>query len=376
MLNWVRSVAERRSSKLIVHCISSTRLDRGGPSLSATQLLQSHRQAGQEGWLLCPDHDYDSQGHAPVETVCMPSTESLIATVPRSKIRAFHLHGIWDLFLHDAVSVARKHGIPYVISPRGMLEPWALSQKKWKKRLAWWLYQRNDLQRAALLVATATSEADQFQRLGLVNPSVVVPNGVPLPAEDFDSIGRPSSDSAGVKTALFLSRIHPKKGLLMLANAWARVRPEGWRMLVVGPDQDGHLLEVQRCAEELGLTSTWEFRDAVYGPDKRRIFLEADLFVLPTFSENFGIAIAEALAYGLPVITTDQAPWEGLIEHRCGWRVRADVLGISEALSQATALTRADLQTMGQRGSQWVRNEFSWPTIARRMIEAYDIYVP
>ena len=369
-------MTEKRSIKLIAHLISSTRLDRGGPSLSATQLLESHREAGQHGCLICPDHQYDSKDHAQIECICMPSVESLIATVPRSQIRAFHLHGIWDPFLHNAASLARKHRIPYVISPRGMLEPWALSQKKWKKRLAWWLYQRNDLRRAELLVATAKSEADQFHRLGLINPTVVVPNGVSVPAEPADLVPPVSTDWAPGKTALFLSRIHPKKGLLLLAEAWAKVRPDGWRMLVVGPDQDGHRLEVQRRVGQLGLTATWEFRDAVYGEEKRRAFLESDLFVLPTYSENFGIAIAEALANRLPVITTDQAPWEGLIEHRCGWWVSADIAGVSSGLLQATRLSRMELRGMGQRGAEWVRNEFSWTAIAKRMIEAYNTYVP
>ena len=118
------------------------------------------------------------------------------------------------------------------------------------------------------------------------------------------------------------------------------------------------------------------FRDAVFGEGKRRVFIDADLFILPTYSENFGIAVAEALAYGMPVITTTQAPWEGLLEHRCGWWVPVNVEGIGKALLEATRATSTELQEMGSRGQRWVRDEFAWPSIARRLIEAYEKYIP
>jgi len=360
------------SSKAIVHVISTTRLDCGGPSLSSTQLLESHRVAGQPGLLLCFDHQADTSRYASVSARVYKTVDSLMANESQGTIRAFHLHGIWDLFLHRVASYARRSNIPYVFSPRGMLEPWALSQKKWKKRLAWWLYQRRDLSRSAFLLATAQSEADQFPRLGLRNPTVVLPNGVAIP----DKVPLRAAASSSDRTALFLSRIHPKKGLLVLAEAWAKVQPEGWRMVVVGPDEGGHRQQVESRIDQLGLRQCWEFRDAVFGEGKRRAFIDADLFILPTYSENFGIAVAEALAYGLPVITTTQAPWEGLLEHRCGWWVPVNVEGIGKALLEATRATSTELQEMGSRGQRWVRDEFAWPSIARRLIEAYEKYIP
>jgi glycosyltransferase involved in cell wall biosynthesis len=362
--------------KSVVHLISSTKLDRGGPSLSATQLLQSLREAGQSGILVSPDHQSDTRMYASVSAITYPSVEALIAKQTAQEIRAFHLHGVWDWFLHRAVQVARKLNIPYVISPRGMLEPWAMNQKKWKKRLAWWLYQRDDLQHAAFLLATAQSEAEQFSRLGLSNTTVVIPNGVQLPQCEARFPNSLPHQSKAQHTALFLSRIHPKKGLLLLVEAWAKVRPQGWRMLVVGPDQTGHRKEVQALVDKHQLHSAWEFHEAMYGEDKAKAFDEADLFILPTFSENFGVAIAEALAYRLPVITTNQAPWEGLHKHRCGWWVAADTQGIAGALAQATKLDRDELQQMGERGSRWVQSEFAWSSIAKRLIAAYDQYIP
>jgi len=359
----------------MVHSISSTRLDRGGPSLSATQLLESQRLIGQPGVLVCPDHQQDLTKYARVSSDCFPSIDAMLRTVGIGTVLGFHLHGIWEPFLHRCVRFAKSRRIPYVISPRGMLEPWAMNQKRWKKRLAWWLYQRNDLRGAAFLHATADAEARQFSRLGLRNPVVVVPNGVDVPDISAAQSASIKAELAGPRTALFLSRIHPKKGLLVLAQAWAKVRPQGWRMVVIGPDDKGHRGEVQSAVDKLGLSTSWEIRDAVYGEGKARAFLESELFILPTFSENFGIAVAEALAYGLPVITTTQAPWSGLVEHRCGWWVPMSVDGIAQAILQATSLNGSQLRQMGERGCRWVRDEFAWPSIGRRLVAAYDKYI-
>ena len=134
------------------------------------------------------------------------------------------------------------------------------------------------------------------------------------------------------KRALFLSRVHPKKGLLMLAQAWGELRPERWEMMIVGPDVGGHRAQVESMVDQLGIRNDWTFHDSLYGEQKEQAFLGSDLFVLPTFSENFGIAVAEALAYGLPVVTTRGAPWSGLQDRRCGWWVEPTLDGVRRGL--------------------------------------------
>jgi glycosyltransferase involved in cell wall biosynthesis len=357
--------------RLIIHVVTSTRLDHGGPSLSVTQLLDHQRLEGLEGHLLCPDHRNDTSLYAPISATSISSLEKLSEFVSPNSISGMHIHGIWEPFLHRCVTYARKRKLPYAISPHGMLEPWALTQRKWKKRLAWWLYQRADLWKATFLLATAPSEAQQFRHIGLRNPVEILPNGIEFP----DAIPERSNVNQD-KVALFLSRIHPKKGLPMLAEAWARLRPQGWRMLVIGPDDHGHRTEMESLVSRLGLSSCWSFNPPVYGPEKAQAFVDADLFILPTYSENFGIAVAEALAHKLPVITTDQAPWQGLQEHQCGWWVPANVDGIHEALQQATRLSSGDLQSMGQRGRDWVKEEFAWPSISQRLIRIYEEHFP
>ncbi|MFM9065261.1 MAG: glycosyltransferase [Pirellula sp.] len=358
-------------NRSIVHVVTSTRLDRGGPSLSVTQLLDHQRAAGLEGYLLCPDHLDDTTRYAPIIAKNFPSFEQLTKSHLQRPISAVHIHGIWEPFLHKCVSYAKRHKLPYTISPHGMLEPWALSQRKWKKRLAWWLYQRSDLCKATFLMATAPSEAQQFRNLGLRNPIEVLPNGIVFP----DTLPERSTNR-NEKTALFLSRIHPKKGLPMLAEAWAKLRPDRWRMLVIGPDDHGHRSELESLVSRLGLSSCWSFSEPVYWVEKSQAFVDADLFILPTYSENFGIAVAEALAHNLPVITTDQAPWQGLDQHRCGWWVPANIDGILGALRQATSLLGDELEAMGQRGRNWVQREFAWPSISQRLIRIYEKHIP
>jgi glycosyltransferase involved in cell wall biosynthesis len=280
-----------------------------------------------------------------------------------------HDNGLWLPCHHKVMRECARRKIPTVVSPRGMLEPWALRQRHWKKKLAWHLYQKCDLRSARLLHATSSAELEQFRRLGLNQPAVVLPNGVSLPEEL--RISEVGSRKSQVRTALFLSRLHPKKGLEMLVKAWAQVRPAGWTMRVVGPDEIGYRQKIKDAVVREGLIDDWVFEEMSEGIAKWRGLTEADLFILPSFSENFGIVVAEALVAGVPVITTTATPWQGLLEHRCGWWVEPTVNGITAALRQATSLPSAELTGMGQRGSVWARNDFAWPPIAQTMVEAY-----
>lgn len=173
------------------------------------------------------------------------------------------------------------------------------------------------------------------------------------------------------RTALFLGRIQGKKGLPMLVEAWARVRPVGWRMQVVGPDEDGHLAEVATAVRAAGLSDQWSFEGPFGLEEKRAAFRDAELFILPTHSENFGVVVAEALAAGVPVITTQGAPWQGLRDNRCGWWTEVGVDSIAAALAEACATDSATLREMGHRGREWVERDFGWAGIAKDMLATY-----
>ncbi len=268
-----------------------------------------------------------------------------------------HIHGLWSPFLAVVALVACRQKIPLVISPHGCLESWALKSKRLKKMGALWLYQSLALRAASMFMVTSDSECQSVRRLGLKKPVAIIPIGVDVP----DHIE--ASRKTDVQTFLFLSRIHPGKGLLDLVEAWAAVRRPGWRIVIAGGDEVGHRAQVENLILQKGLKADFSWIGFVDGEFKQACFAQADVFVLPTHSENFGIAIAEALAYGLPVITTTAAPWPGLLTHRCGWWVEIGVLGIAFALTQAMDCSPNELNAMGQRGRQWMAERFAWANI-------------
>jgi glycosyltransferase involved in cell wall biosynthesis len=284
------------------------------------------------------------------------------------KTDILHDNGMWLPHNHRIAKLAARRGIARVVSTRGMLEPWAMRHKRVKKQAAWWLYQRRDLERACCHHATAQAEAENVQSLGLGVPVVMIPNGVDVPEIRCLSEGV----NRKWRRALFLGRIYPVKGLPMLVEAWARLRPAGWVLQIAGPDEGGHRTQVEKAVRKAGLSEVVSFTGPVGGDAKRSIFLDADLFVLPTHSENFGMAIAEALAHGLPVLTTTGAPWSTLAQHGCGWWVDASVDGIMEGLKQATSLGSQVLQAMGMRGRELVRTQFGWEQVANGFITMYS----
>lgn len=281
----------------------------------------------------------------------------------QKKIDLIHLHGMWSPFLAIAALLAHRRGIPLVISPHGCLEPWALKYKHFKKLLALKIYQGAILRSASLFVATADQELASIRNLGFQQPVAVVPNGV-----DVGEVPRRDKHSE-VKTFLFLSRIHPIKGLLDLVEAWALVRRPGWRIVIAGGDEAGYRAKVEALIMSKGMLSDFEFVGFVDGARKQACFDQADVFILPTYSENFGIAIAEALANELPVITTTGAPWSDLVAHRCGWWVEPGVQGVSGALIEAMECQSDELRRMGQRGRQLVIEKYSWDRIGVTALE-------
>lgn len=279
-----------------------------------------------------------------------------------------HDHGVWLPSNHYAAASARKFGIPYVIHTRGMLEPWSLSFSAYKKKIAWNLYQKRNLDSASLFFATSDMESDNIRGLGFSQPIAVVPNGVEIPNIDL-SLKCPKPDNCH-RNIVFMSRVHPKKGLIQLMTAWAKVRPRGWKLILAGPDEGGHLQEVLDCAQKYGLGDQVEYRGAVEGEAKLELLSNADIFVLPSFSENFGVVVAEALACGVPVITTYGTPWQGLVENRCGWWVEADVEALAAALREAIDLEDDERFEMGLRGQHYA-SQFDWAEIASLTADVY-----
>lgn len=295
----------------------------------------------------------------------------LAGIVHNSRPSLIHSHGLWLPANHWAARAARRDNIPLIIHPRGMLEAWALNHNVWKKKLAMALFQRFDLETAKVFIATSTMEYESIRALGLRQPVAVIPNGVLFGAAARSGYAAAVSmqHKAG-RTALFLSRVHPKKGILNLLKAWAEVDPQDWRLQIAGPDEGGHLAEVMALARKLGIDHTVEYLGELSDETKVQAYLGADLFVLPTLSENFGVVVAEALAHGLPVITTRGAPWADLETYDCGWWVDIGVKPLVNALRAAMDLSDDQIRAMGARGRDYVRR-YDWDDIARQTTDVY-----
>jgi glycosyltransferase involved in cell wall biosynthesis len=260
-----------------------------------------------------------------------------------------------------------------------MLEPWSLQQKRLKKRMARWLYQDDDLKNAAALHATAESEAGQFRRLGFANKVIVSPNGVNLP-ENFNSAGHAGED----KRILFVGRMHPKKGVLELVEALSRCFNgskglDDWKAELVytvnGEEEHEYESTIKRRVEELGLADRFIYTGALGDDEKWAAYTRADLFALPTYSENFGIVVAEALWAGVPVVTTKGTPWSELADRKCGWWIDAGVGPLTEALSGAMALTDAERREMGLRGRSLIEEKYTWEAVVKRLVAGYESIV-
>lgn len=295
----------------------------------------------------------------------------------RAAVRAadvVHVHALWEAVQHSAAAECRRAGVPYLVRPCGMLDPWSLAQGGLKKRcyLAWRL--RRDLARAGALHFTTAIERDLAAPLGLSTPGIVEPNGID-PAEFSTLPPRGTLRAAlgipaGTAVVLFLGRLHPKKGLDLLVPAFARL-PGGPHLVVAGPDSDGCGATLEREALRLGVRNRVHFAGMVRGGDKLAALADADLFALPSRQENFGNAVVEALAAGVPVVVSDQVNlWPVIRDERVGGVVRLEVESIAAELARWLA-DPAERAAAGARGRGLIRRSFDWLAIARRWAGHY-----
>lgn len=355
----------------ILLCVASARLAYGGPALSVAALARNLARSGAEVGLWCPDGSaMGTEPDAPGAGLrrLAGSLDAAIADFGMPDI--VHDNGIWWRHNHRIARFARRSAIPRLVSPRGMLEPWARRHKPVRKAIAWQVYQLRDLQQAAALHATSAPEQANLAVMLPDRPAVLIGNGLDLPDEAKMAF-LPGSGVPEHRQALFLGRIHPVKGLALLLRAWPLAAPADWRLVIAGPDENGHRAELEQEIARLGIAPAISFAGPVTGEAKARLFAGSHLFVLPSHSESFGMSVGEALAHGLPVLTTKNVPWPQLEPARCGWRAEVSVASIAEALGQATACPDAELAAMGRRGRQLVAEEFGWEGLTQRFLGLY-----
>jgi len=288
----------------------------------------------------------------------------------RDDSRSFvHVHGVWTAANLAACWACQSRGLRYAVSPHGMLMPEALRRGGRKKRVALRLTVRRNLERADVVHVTSEAEAHSVHAVAPRSRVCVVPWGVEMCNE---TSGDAAVHRCGPRQALFLGRLLPLKGVDDLVDAWAIAKPSNWKLRFVGADPEGHSAALRHRINAAGLGATAFVESPVDGAEVRRLLKSVDLLVLPSHSENFALVVAEALASGLPVITTTATPWHELNARGCGWSVSPTVPALAEALHDACGRSMQDLAGMGGIGSMWMREAFGWDSIADRFIT--DIY--
>lgn len=280
-----------------------------------------------------------------------------------------HLHGLWGPTSKAAHYLLRTRDRPaIVISPHGMLEPWAMRRSRLKKWLAWELWVFELVRNADCLHALCEEERESMLALVPGARIAVVPNGVAM--ADIDQ---------GVqrnRNVLFLGRLHPKKGLEPLLEAWSTLRSSlepDWTLTVAGWDDGGHEASLRARVDSLGLAESVVFVGPAFGSKKAELLRRASAFVLPSFSEGLPMAVLEAWSYGLPVLMTDEC-------HLCeGFDENAAIRATPSVASLATGLAKlliemddAERANMGGRGQALVARKFTWPRIGEEMAAVYQ----
>lgn len=283
-----------------------------------------------------------------------------------------HGHGLYVGTNAIVGSEAIRQGKPLCYHAHGFFDPWILNRARWKKRLVRLLFEDRNFRSLRLWRALTRKEAGQIRALGMKQPVEVLPNGIRL--EEIDQAitaedSAPFNKRLRPKRILFLGRLHPKKGLDILIHAWAGLaaRFPDWELAIVGPDEGGYLAEVREMLAKSGTADSVQFFGSVRGAGKVAAFRSADLFVLPSYSEGFPVAVVEAAAHRLPCVITDECNFPELAEADGAWECSPTAESFAAALELALMADDAEREQRGKHGRALVETQYTWPSIARNM---------
>jgi glycosyltransferase involved in cell wall biosynthesis len=279
-----------------------------------------------------------------------------------------HIHGLWSPILHKVNAWARKNKTPVVWSTHGMTAPWSIRHKWWKKFIAWHLYQKRDLKNAAIIHSTTALEVEWNRKLGFKNPQIEVPLGTFIQKESAAEL-RNTGDALKV---LFVGRVYPVKGLMNVVRAAVKLNDVNIKFRIVGPDQAGHLSELVAEAERLGVAAMFDWAGPKYGDELSREYDRCDILILPSFTENFGATVVDALSHSKPALASMFTPWKILEERECGWWVSNEPEKLAETFKKIAALSAEELESMGERGRKLVEEKYAWDAVCSAMIRGYE----
>jgi glycosyltransferase involved in cell wall biosynthesis len=305
-----------------------------------------------------------------------------------------HLHGLWR---YPSVAVSRWHWQtrrPYVVHPHGMLDPWAVNNAGWKKKIAGALFENKTLRQAACLRALCLSEAQAIRSFGCKNPICIIPNGADIPNRSFSDAPWKRYLRPDAKILFYLGRLHPKKGLGNLIKAWTMVRnqesgiknSEEWVLVLAGWDDGGHESELKELCRKLEVSfadvrtsnskipssNSIIFVGPQFGDAKSDSYHQADAFILPSYSEGLPMTILEAWAHGKPTVMTPECNLPEGFEAGAAIRIGTDPAEIVSGLKRLFAMNPEARVKMGGQGLRLITQKFNWENVSSQLVEVSD----
>ncbi|MDX1951879.1 MAG: glycosyltransferase [Verrucomicrobiota bacterium] len=364
-------------------------LNGGGLGSSTVSL---HRQMRQQGIasVLCATHGGTAQNLAEGSFEFRRINPYFIYYSPEMRRRApdlvkgadvVHGHGFYTGTNYVMGSEARKQRKPLVYHVHGMFEPYILSRSRWKKQIVHTLFENDNFRYVRLWRALTSKEADQIRGCGLTQPIVVAPNGISMA-----TLEKPENMSQPIVTelvpeleksrfrALFLGRIHPKKGLDMLVPAWSKLGgiTKDWQLIIAGPDELGHMAEIRELVRSFGLEEQVLFTGAVKGETRLRLLHSADLFILPSYSEGFPMGVLEAAACSVPVVATSACNFPDLSAANAGWECEATADSLLQTLEKALKSEASERLSRGRNGHHLVKGKYTWESVVGTLTGACE----
>jgi len=283
-----------------------------------------------------------------------------------SDIDIVHFFGGWDYFSIRLIINAFYKKIKVVISPMGIYDPWTLSKKKKKKKIAWHLYQKYILKKSDLIICSSLDEKKNICKLIKTNKIVYLPHGINNKKENF----KKNFFEGKKKKALFFSRIHKKKGLIELSKIWCKIKPKDWELIIVGPEEDETKKIVLKIIKDNHNINIKFLKPIFDINEKKKLFLSSDLFILPSYSENFSYSIVEALQFKLPVLTTKFTPWLSIKKHNAGWIVDNLEGSLEKNLIDIFKLKKKDFEEKSKNCSKLLKRYY-WNNLVNKYLRQY-----
>ena len=312
----------------------------------------------------------------------------------RHNLDIVHCHGLWEDSQRLALKWQKITGKPVVISPHGMLDPWALNRSAWKKKIVRTLFADRSLHHASCLHALCESEARSIRSLGLKNSIAIIPNGIDPPVVDTNLQSRLSRTAK--KKLLFLGRIHPKKGLVYLLEGWGLLKKErerifeNWQLIIAGWDDGGFLHELKQIADRHRIdwidsseniskgnfdfpdTPNLVFTGPVFDKMKEKLFEYSDVFILPSLSEGLPVAVLEAWSYSLPVVMTEQCNISESFYRQAAIKIDISASDIMQKIAAIAELSEKQLSGIGGNGRKLLEEKFLWQKNSYQMNMVYN----